>query len=74
MGAGHLPHGDGPKWIRRQIGRWGGSYGGYLHRDGALARIGSRSQRESIYEFGVHNWDTVIRGFLPSYDPLKQVG
>jgi dipeptidyl aminopeptidase/acylaminoacyl peptidase len=49
------------------IGLWGGSYGGYLTALG-LARA-SDLFAAGVDLHGVHDWNVVIRGFLPSYEP-----
>jgi dipeptidyl aminopeptidase/acylaminoacyl peptidase len=54
-----------------RIGLWGGSYGGYLTAMG-LSRA-SDLFAAGVDIHGVHDWNPVIRGFIPSYDPLKQV-
>ena len=50
---------------------WGGSYGGYLTAMG-LSRA-SDLFAAGVDIHGVHDWNPVIRGFIPTYDPLKQV-
>jgi dipeptidyl aminopeptidase/acylaminoacyl peptidase len=55
----------------RRIGLWGGSYGGYLTALG-LARA-SNLFSAGVDIHGVHDWNVVIRNFVPSYDPqVKQ--
>ena len=54
-----------------RIGLWGGSYGGYLTAMG-LSRA-SDLFAAGVDIHGVHDWNPVIRGFIPTYDPLKQV-
>jgi dipeptidyl aminopeptidase/acylaminoacyl peptidase len=51
----------------RRIGLWGGSYGGYLTALG-LARA-SNLFSAGVDIHGVHDWNVVIRNFIPSYDP-----
>jgi len=50
-----------------RIGLWGGSYGGYLTALG-LARA-SDLFAAGVDLHGVHDWNEVIRNFVPSYDP-----
>jgi dipeptidyl aminopeptidase/acylaminoacyl peptidase len=50
-----------------KIGLWGGSYGGYLTALG-LARA-SDLFAAGVDLHGVHDWNVVIRNFVPSYDP-----
>ncbi len=52
-----------------RIGLWGGSYGGYLTALG-LARA-SNLFAAGVDLHGVHDWNPVIRNFIPSYDPLE---
>jgi dipeptidyl aminopeptidase/acylaminoacyl peptidase len=54
----------------RRIALWGGSYGGYLTALG-LARA-SNLFAAGVDIHGVHNWNEVIRNFVPSYDPEAQ--
>lgn len=49
----------------RRIGLWGGSYGGYLTALG-LAR-NSDLFAAGVDVHGVHDWNEVIRNFVPSY-------
>src|SRR3954469_23585215 len=53
-----------------RIGLWGGSYGGYLTALG-LARA-SNLFAAGVDFHGVHDWNEVIRNFVPAYDPQKQ--
>ncbi len=53
-----------------RIGLWGGSYGGYLTALG-LARA-SDLFAVGVDLVGVHDWNIVIRNFVPDYDPAKQ--
>ena len=53
----------------KRLGLWGGSYGGYLTALG-LAR-GSDLFAAGVDFHGVHDWNDVIRNFVPSYDPQK---
>jgi dipeptidyl aminopeptidase/acylaminoacyl peptidase len=50
-----------------RIGLWGGSYGGYLTAMG-LARA-SDLFAAGVDMHGVHDWNLVIRNFVPAYDP-----
>lgn len=52
-----------------RIGLWGGSYGGYLTAMG-LARA-SDLFAAGVDLHGVHDWNEVIRNFVPSYNPLE---
>jgi dipeptidyl aminopeptidase/acylaminoacyl peptidase len=52
-----------------RIGLWGGSYGGYLTALG-LARA-SELFAAGVDIHGVHDWNVVIRNFVPGYDPEK---
>lgn len=54
----------------RRIGLWGGSYGGYLTAMG-LARA-SEMFAAGVDIHGVHDWNTGIRTFIPSYNPLER--
>lgn len=51
----------------QRIGIWGGSYGGYLTAMG-LARA-SDLFAAGVDMHGVHDWNLVIRNFVPAYDP-----
>lgn len=53
-----------------RIASWGGSYGGYLTAM-ALARA-SHLYAAGVDIHGVHDWNVVIRNFVPAYDPEKQ--
>ena len=53
-----------------RIALWGGSYGGYLTALG-LARA-SDLFAAGVDLHGVHDWNRVIRNFVPSYDPVKR--
>ncbi len=50
----------------QRIGLWGGSYGGYLTALG-LARA-SDLFAAGVDLHGVHDWNVVIKNFVPSYD------
>jgi len=54
----------------RRIGLWGGSYGGYLTALG-LARA-SDMFAAGVDVHGVHDWNTEIPNFLPSYKPNER--
>lgn len=54
----------------KQIGLWGGSYGGYLTALG-LARA-PELFAAGVDIHGVHDWNVVIRNFVPSYQPEAQ--
>lgn len=53
----------------QRIGIWGGSYGGYLTAMG-LSRA-SDLFAAGVDIHGVHDWNTGIRNFVPSYNPLE---
>jgi len=55
----------------RRLGLWGGSYGGYLTALG-LARA-SNLFAAGVDFHGVHDWNDVIRNFVPAYNPQKDV-
>jgi len=50
-----------------RIGLWGGSYGGYLTAMG-LARA-SDLFKAGVDLHGVHDWNVVMNGFRPEYEP-----
>lgn len=51
----------------KRVGVWGGSYGGYLT---ALALARASDLFAAGVDFhGVHDWNEVIRNFVPAYDP-----
>ncbi len=54
----------------QRIGLWGGSYGGYLTAMG-LARA-SDLFAAGVDMHGVHDWNIVVRNFVPAYDPLAK--
>jgi dipeptidyl aminopeptidase/acylaminoacyl peptidase len=56
----------------QRIGLWGGSYGGYLTALG-LARA-SDLFAVGVDFHGVHDWNNVIRNFVPAYDAGKDAG
>ncbi len=68
MGAG-LYLRSRPDVDPKRIGVWGGSYGGYLTAL-ALARA-SDLFAVGVDFHGVHDWNDVIRNFVPAYDPGK---
>ncbi len=53
----------------KRIGLWGGSYGGYLTAMG-LSRA-SDLFAAGVDIHGVHDWNTGIKNFVPSYNPLE---
>ncbi len=53
--------------IPDKIGLWGGSYGGYLTAMG-LARA-SDLFAAGVDIHGVHDWNVIINGFMPAYNP-----
>ncbi len=66
MGAGLYMRGR-PDVDPQKIGLWGGSYGGYLTAMG-LSRA-SDLFAAGVDMHGVHDWNIVIRNFVPAYDP-----
>lgn len=54
-----------------KIGLWGGSYGGYLTALG-LARA-SDLFACGVDIHGVHDWNMVVRNFIPAYDATKRI-
>ncbi|HLJ46671.1 MAG TPA: prolyl oligopeptidase family serine peptidase [Bryobacteraceae bacterium] len=68
MGAG-LYLRNRPDVNPSKIALWGGSYGGYLTALG-LARA-SDLFAVGVDFHGVHDWNNVIRNFVPAYDPGK---
>ncbi len=56
-----------PEVDPQKIGLWGGSYGGYLTALG-LARA-SDLFAAGVDLHGVHDWNVVIRNFVPDYNP-----
>jgi dipeptidyl aminopeptidase/acylaminoacyl peptidase len=54
-----------------KVALWGGSYGGYLTALG-LARA-SDLFAAGVDFHGVHDWNNVIRNFVSTYDPAKDV-
>ena len=66
MGAGLYMRGRADVDPQR-IGLWGGSYGGYLTAMG-LSRA-SDLFAAGVDMHGVHDWNIVIRNFVPAYDP-----
>lgn len=53
----------------KRIGLWGGSYGGYLTALGLSRNSDMFACGVDIH--GVHDWNPVIKNFVPSYDPVK---
>lgn len=66
LGAGLYMRGR-PEVDPGRIGLWGGSYGGYLTALG-LSRA-SDLFAAGVDMHGVHDWNIVIRNFVPAYDP-----
>jgi dipeptidyl aminopeptidase/acylaminoacyl peptidase len=66
MGAGLYMRGR-PDVDPQRLGLWGGSYGGYLTAMG-LSRA-SDLFAAGVDMHGVHDWNIVIRNFVPAYDP-----
>ena len=66
MGAGLYLQARGDVDPER-IGLWGGSYGGYLTAMG-LARA-SDLFKAGVDLHGVHDWNVVMNGFRPDYEP-----
>lgn len=54
----------------KKVGLWGGSYGGYLTAMGLAKASDLFSCGVDIH--GVHDWNMVIRNFVPSYQSEKQ--
>ncbi len=52
-----------------RIGLWGGSYGGYMTAM-ALTRAPTLFAA-GVDIHGVHDWNTTIKNFIPSYEPLR---
>ncbi len=52
----------------QRIGIWGGSYGGYLTAMGLSRAPDLFAAGVDIH--GVHDWNTGIKNFVPSYNPL----
>jgi dipeptidyl aminopeptidase/acylaminoacyl peptidase len=69
MGAGVYMR-NRPDVDPQRIGLWGGSYGGYLTAMG-LARA-SDLFAAGVDMHGVHDWNLVVRNFVPAYDPLAK--
>jgi len=69
MGAGIYMR-NRPDVDSQRIGLWGGSYGGYLTAMG-LARA-SDLFAAGVDMHGVHDWNIVVRNFVPAYDPLAK--
>ncbi len=53
-----------------RIGLWGGSYGGYLTALGLAKASDLFAAGVDIH--GVHDWNVVIRNFVPDYEVLKR--
>ncbi len=69
MGAGVYMR-NRPDVDPQRIGLWGGSYGGYLTAMG-LSRA-SDLFAAGVDMHGVHDWNLVVRNFVPAYDPLAK--
>ena len=69
MGAGIYMR-NRPDVDPQRIGLWGGSYGGYLTAMG-LSRA-SDLFAAGVDMHGVHDWNIVVRNFVPTYDPLAK--
>ncbi len=54
----------------RRIGLWGGSYGGYLTAMGLAKSSDLFAAGVDIH--GVHDWNSGIQNFVPSYNPLEK--
>lgn len=52
-----------------RIGLWGGSYGGYLTALGLAKNSDIFAAGVDLH--GVHDWNVVIRNFVPGYQPEK---
>ena len=52
------------------IGLWGGSYGGYLTALGLARDSGLFAAGVDFH--GVHDWNVVIRNFVPTYDAAQR--
>lgn len=59
-----------PEVEATRIGLWGGSYGGYLTAMG-LSRA-SDLFAAGVDMHGVHDWNIVVRNFVPAYDPAAK--
>ncbi|HAS44554.1 MAG TPA: S9 family peptidase [Microscillaceae bacterium] len=59
-----------PEVDAKKIGLWGGSYGGYLTALG-LARA-SDMFAAGVDMHGVHDWNAIVKNFIPSYNPLAR--
>lgn len=59
-----------PQVDASRMGLWGGSYGGYLTALG-LARNSDRF-KAGVDIHGVYDWNNIIEGFMPSYNPLAK--
>ncbi len=54
----------------KRLGLWGGSYGGYLTAWGLVKDPDMFAAGVDIH--GAHDWNVIIKNFIPSYDPLKR--
>jgi dipeptidyl aminopeptidase/acylaminoacyl peptidase len=69
MGAGLFLKGRADVDPKR-IGLWGGSYGGYLTAMGLAKSSDLFAAGVDIH--GVHDWNSGIQNFVPSYNPLEK--
>ncbi|MFN0181450.1 MAG: S9 family peptidase [Gemmatimonadales bacterium] len=69
MGAGLYLQGRADVDSKR-IGLWGGSYGGYLTAMGLAKSSDLFAAGVDIH--GVHDWNSGIQNFVPSYNPLEK--
>lgn len=53
-----------------RLGLWGGSYGGYLTAWGLIRDPDMFAAGVDIH--GAHDWNVIIKNFIPTYDPLKR--
>ncbi len=59
-----------PEVDPERIGLWGGSYGGYLTALGLSKN--SDIFKAGVDIHGVYDWNAVIKGFIPAYNPLEE--
>ncbi len=69
LGAGGYLRGR-PDVDGAKIGLWGGSYGGYLTAMGLAKSSDLYAAGVDIH--GVHDWNSGIQNFVPSYNPLEK--
>ena len=53
-----------------RLGLWGGSYGGYLTAWGLIKEPDMFAAGVDIH--GAHDWNVIIKNFIPSYEPLER--